>query len=222
VISGVGHESDTTLADLVADFRAHTPTDAAQTAIPDRAELAGHLADLGADLRAAVAALLGSRGQRLSALAARRSLRDPAWIVGDRARTLAALSARARRAAQGRARDAAGRLASAHARLERQSPGAALERSAHRVKAAGARLARAAERRLERAQGRIAVLARGLEATSPLAVLSRGYSVTSSAAGEALTDARDARLGDELHTRLARGALRSRVEAIEPGEDAPA
>jgi exodeoxyribonuclease VII large subunit len=222
VISGVGHESDTTLADLVADLRAHTPTDAAQSAIPDLAELAGHLADLGADLRAALDGLLAARAERLGQLACRPVLRDAAWIVGDRRRALADLAKRARRALQGRARDAAARLSGAHARLERQSPRAALERSTRRVESARASLARAAERRLERAQGELAVLARGLEATSPLAVLARGYSVTTGAAGAALTDARDARLGDELRTRLARGALRSRVEAIEPGEESGA
>ena len=78
---------------------------------------------------------------------------------------------------------------------------------------------------VRRAGNRVAVLARGLEATSPLAVLSRGYSVTSLPGGEALTDARAARPGDELVTRLARGSLRSRVEGVEPGApdgDAPA
>ncbi|MEM7307184.1 MAG: exodeoxyribonuclease VII large subunit [Planctomycetota bacterium] len=219
VVSGVGHETDTTLSDLVADARAHTPTDAAQLVIPDRAALRDRLTSAGARLSGAVARLLRARGERLAELGERRVLREPTWIVADRERALAAFLSRARRAVHARARAADGRLSAAHVRLERRSPRAAIEGWESRLGAAGARLERAAERRVEAAGARLAVLARGLEATSPLAVLGRGYSLTLRAdSSDPLTDAGHVVPGDELVTRLARGVLRSRVEAVETGK----
>jgi exodeoxyribonuclease VII large subunit len=221
VISGVGHETDTTLADLVADVRAHTPTDAAQRAIPDRAELRAHLDELGRGLDAALGGMLEARALRLAELGARRVLRDPAWIVYDRARALAALRDRARRAVDARCRAAEARVAAAHTRLDRRSPRAELARGGARLRAAGAALQRAVARRSERAASAVALLARSLEATSPLAVLARGYSVTTKD-GIALVDAAGVASGDELVTRLSRGRIVSRVERTSAGGDAEA
>jgi exodeoxyribonuclease VII large subunit len=221
VITGVGHETDTTLADLVGDLRAHTPTDAALCAIPDRAELLERLDALGRGLDAGVTDAVEGRALRVAELGARRVLRDPAWIVGDRERALAALRDRARRAVAARRQAAETRLGAAHARLERRSPRAEIARAVARLHAARGALARAVERRHERARGALAVLARGLEATSPLAVLARGYSVTTRAAEDgarvALVDASDVAPGDRLETRLSRGRVVSRVEEVEPG-----
>ena len=218
VVSGVGHETDTTLADLVADHRAHTPTDAAQTVIPDRRALAARLERAGRGLAASLEREVQGRGLRLAELGGRRVLRDAGWIVDDRARLLGALGQRARRALATRQRSGEARLASAHARLERRSPDAALERAARRLGSTADRLQRSSERRLEAAGHRVSLLARGLEAISPLAVLGRGYSVTHGASGEALTDAARVAVGDVIDTRLASGRLRSRVEDVEPGE----
>ena len=76
VISAVGHESDVTLADHVADHRAHTPTDGAQTAIPDRRALEERLERAGGYLIEAVDALVAERAERLVRLAGRPVLRD--------------------------------------------------------------------------------------------------------------------------------------------------
>ncbi|NUP98172.1 MAG: exodeoxyribonuclease VII large subunit, partial [Planctomycetaceae bacterium] len=84
VVSGVGHETDTTLCDLVADLRAHTPTDAATQVIPDRRELVealergeGHLLD-------ALQSQLEGRRERLERAASSRVLRDAHWILDER------------------------------------------------------------------------------------------------------------------------------------------
>jgi len=219
VISGVGHETDTTLCDLVADLRAHTPTDAAQQAIPDRFELNEHLNELGRGLDAALEGMLEARALRLSELSRRRVLRDAEWIVGDRARALATLGGRARRAIDARVDAAAARLQKAHTRLERKSPHAELARAGARLESAEAALRRAAKRRIERADDALRGLARSLEATSPLAVLARGYSVTTKD-GAAVVDAGSLASGDVLTTRLSRGSVISRVESVDGDEGA--
>ena len=86
VISGVGHEIDVTLADLVADVRALTPTDAASHAVPDRSRISAGLEDLTHRLNVAMRGRLEEAGRRLESLADRPVLSRPHAMVLDRAR----------------------------------------------------------------------------------------------------------------------------------------
>ena len=219
VVSGVGHETDTTLADLVADHRAHTPTDAAQTVLPDRRDLEARLARGANYLVAAMDARLDEGARAVARLAERRVLRNADWILGDRARDLDGLRRRGASALRARLGAEEIRLRGALDRLARHSPQARLERWSQRLAAAGTSLEHRVGRRIESAAGRLALAARGLEATSPLAVLGRGYSLTRKA-GEAapLVDAAELAPGDTIETRLGRGRVESTVQSIEADE----
>ena len=217
VVSGVGHESDVTLADFVADHRAHTPTDAAQTVLPDRAAWAGELERLGNYLVQAMDGELERRAERLGEIAQRRVVRDASWILGDRERWLDEAFGRLRRSARHRLDAAATDLERALARLERQSPGRRLDEWSQRLVRAGEAIERAAERTLERSAARVALAARTLEATSPLAVLGRGYSLTRRRGSpEPLTSHAGLAPGDELESRLADGTVVSEVTEVRP------
>ncbi|MHC4472127.1 MAG: exodeoxyribonuclease VII large subunit [Planctomycetota bacterium] len=128
VISAVGHEIDVTIADLVADVRAATPSAAAEIAVPEEAELLAHLRGLGERLDAAVRAGVSLCRERLAALAGayglRRfpdRLRESAQLLDERARRLARGSEAA--VARGRAR-----IAELASRMEALSPVAVLGR----------------------------------------------------------------------------------------------
>ena len=220
VVTGIGHETDTTLADLVADHRAHTPTDAAQALIPDRGELCARIARLGNYLSEAFERAFEERAQRYARLAARPVLRDAAWILGERTRALFALHARVDGALRGTFERRHAALARAHALLARRTPAAELARRTQRLATVQLKLAAASARALERRENALAVKARSLEAVSPLAVLARGYAIVRRAeGGTALVDPAGLAPGDALETRLARGSFRSRVEAVRPPED---
>ncbi len=122
VVTGVGHEADTTLVDFVADHRAHTPTDAAQTVLPDRAVLLEALERQGAYLSDAMERALLRREERFERAAAARTLRQPGVLVEDRAQRVSVAARRAQSAVEAAVQATATRVERLAARLERQSP----------------------------------------------------------------------------------------------------
>jgi exodeoxyribonuclease VII large subunit len=122
VVSAVGHEIDVTLADLVADVRALTPTEAAERVVPSAAELREQLSAFGRRLKSSLVAQWSSAKRHLDSVASRRVLTHPLDRIHDRARQLdewsLAMSAAIRRRAR-RCRDSLSALA---ARLESLSP----------------------------------------------------------------------------------------------------
>lgn len=122
VVSGVGHEIDVTLSDLVADVRALTPTDAAQRVIPSSDELAASLRHFHSRLAASLNAVAHAAQGRLEALAARRVLRRPLDRVRDLERRLDELHVRVTRAAEATLRQAQRHVQASAGRLESLSP----------------------------------------------------------------------------------------------------
>jgi exodeoxyribonuclease VII large subunit len=122
VVSAVGHEIDVTLADLVADVRALTPSEAAERIVPAVDELKLGLTKLAQRLGGALRTQAASARHRLHALAARPVLRRPFDLIHDRAQQLDELTDRARRAAWRRLEQARRQTASLTAHLESLSP----------------------------------------------------------------------------------------------------
>ncbi|AOL93281.1 Exodeoxyribonuclease VII large subunit [Porphyrobacter sp. LM 6] len=184
VISAVGHETDTTLADFAADRRAPTPTAAAEMAVPVRADLAFTLSDLASRQRRAVYRPVELGRERLAARA--RLLPRPENLLQPQAQRLDDLGERLRRALGDRSGRGRERLAGVAARL---SP-SLLTRSATE---AGRRLERARlnpaliERPLRQGADRLAALSRVMSQLHPEKPLERGYAIVRDAQGRALT-----------------------------------
>ncbi len=216
VVTGVGHESDTTLVDLVADHRAHTPTDAAQTVFPDRRALLERIERSGSYLLAAMERQLGTRAERLDRLAQRRVLRDAGRLLEERHAAALALGSRLLQGVQGRLVREGAVAERLGARLARQHPAERLARRGGLLEALGGRLEGAAAAQLEGRGRRLEVLERALGAVSPFAVLGRGYSITRRAAGGApLLDAAELSPGERVETLLGRGSFTSTVAEVE-------
>jgi len=128
VVSGVGHEIDVTLADLAADVRALTPSDAAQRVVPSAEEVSRALQQLRLRLTAALRTHARAARERLAGLANRRVLARPMALVHDRARRIDELESRLTRAARNRFQAAKTRAESLDARLESLNPLAVLGR----------------------------------------------------------------------------------------------
>jgi len=210
VICGVGHESDFTIADFVADLRAATPTAAAQAAAPDRRELAERARSLAARLARGMARALEVREQRLDTAA--RLLRTPSTYWKQRALGLDALAVRLRSSGRALLRARGLRVEQLGSRL--RVPDTAGR--ARDLDSTGDRLRRALAVDLHRRAQTLEALAHKLELVSPLAVLQRGYAIVQTPDGEVIRAAARVRPGQALDVRLADGALGVEVVSKSP------
>jgi len=215
-VTGIGHEPDTTICDMVSDRRASTPTAAAESVAPSVEELEGFLGKAALRLRNALGREVAARARTLDVLAARPALADPRrTLVEQRAQQLDFAHDRLVAAlpqtvlARSSAVDAAAaRLSLAGSRL--------VPERAVRLTALAARLKGLPTAMLEGPKRGLAVAAGRLEALSPLAVIARGYAMVSDGEGGVVSSVGSVGEGDRLAVRVADGSIDCTVLAVHP------
>ena len=208
VISAVGHETDLTISDLVADVRAATPSAAAEMVVAGRDDLVARIDTQAGRLRATMRETVRRHRTRILELDRRPGLAGwPARLAlrGRHAAELThALTQTARTTLDARQR----RLRTAHLRLEACEPSRRLAAGRTRLATARERLGAATVQRRQRLERRLADVAGRLQALSPLGVLARGYAVCWTADRSAIVrDASEVSLGDNLAVTLHQGQL---------------
>jgi exodeoxyribonuclease VII large subunit len=213
VVSAVGHETDFTIADFVADLRAPTPSAAAELITEAQHKIAEHLAEQEHRLeRAARYQLLQAR-QRLTRLPVSRTESRVNTLLHRLAQQLDDLSFRQESAASSQLRRLQLRIADLSAEVLRHDPRQQLSVARERLAASRTRLDRTLERIVHTSATRFSALDARLHSLSPLAVLDRGYALVLDAAGSLVRSTEQIATGDQLTTRLADGAFTSRVES---------
>jgi len=220
VVSAVGHEVDFTIADLVADVRAPTPSAAAELVSPDLPALAARFTTLEHRLVAVLGRALRDDTRRLVGLEQRLALLSPQRRLEQHAMRLDELAARLPQALGTRLALARERLAVLAARLSAAAPGAALATRRIQVDGLALRLERAAERGVHQRRDTLGRLAAVLHAVSPQATLERGYALVTDADGRLVRDSGGLVVGARVQARLARGSLEATVSAITPPPEA--
>jgi len=214
VISAVGHETDFTIADFVADLRAPTPSGAAELVVREKLAVIERLVDLYARLKQAITAEVATRRERIDFLARRRVLTDPSRALRDLYRRLDDLGGRLRLGLRASQRQIRHRVALVTHALRSQSPVARIAGSEVLLDQLRGRMAASAAHGVKAARARFATSVGRLESLSPLGVLARGYSVTRLESGAVVRRASQARAGDLLEILLHQGALGARVTDV--------
>ncbi len=210
IVSAVGHETDVSISDFVADVRAPTPSAAAELLAPDSSGLLQRLDSLQRRLLLRMNARLSHDRLRLDGLA--RRLRHPRERLRQQAQRLDDLDMRLRRAFMLDLNQRQQRLGRLDTRLAAQHPGRTLALLGHRLDSLGERLPRAMQAVLRDRRQRFQAQLQTLQIVSPLATLARGYSILLDDRGQAIRSAAQTHNGQRLTARLDQGELQVRVE----------
>lgn len=212
VVAAIGHETDTTIAELVADERCATPTQAAMRLTPDSASLGEQLDQYGRRLSTGLRAAVLHQVQRIRAALRSRLFTDPHSLVRRPKERLDADERRLRDALRRRVQGANVRVERFAARLAAGRPEAVYAVRSAKLTELEQRLRATMRHDFERRSATITGMARTLDAIGPINVLRRGFSVTLDAEGLAVRDPSQVRAGDRLQTRVEQGTIRSVVE----------
>jgi exodeoxyribonuclease VII large subunit len=193
VITGIGHETDFTIADFVADLRAPTPSAAAELVVKSKEEMTERIRTLEAKLAQQLRYQVLHARQRLTQLLAARGWRRLEGVLREQAQRADELATRLRQALSDAVREAGQGWALAAARLASFDLRGLAERERLRLQA----------------------LAGQLHQLSPMGVLDRGYSIVFDARGKVVKSTAAVRLGDPIRVQLAKGRLQAEIKKKE-------
>lgn len=213
IISAVGHEVDITIADLVADQRAPTPSAAAEAVSPNRQEWLERLEGLELRLIPGMRQRLQQRSERVAEL--RQRLRHPRQQLQEQAQKVDELETRLHQQTRRQLTQHQEQLRQYWRRLTAIRPDHRLRLARERVHENHQRLERAMRGCVEREQERTRNLAAQLDLVSPLATLNRGYAIAQDQSGTILRRADQRAPGDAVSIRLGQGRLACRVEDVQ-------
>lgn len=214
VVTGIGHETDFTIADFAADLRAPTPTAAAVAATPDRVLLRRQVLLLSETMSRAQRRSVERSMQRVDSAALR--LRHPGERLAAQGIRLTDALGRMRRAWAMAAERRNWRVTDADRRLRTGRPD--VEPRGRAMDAVAARLRAASQAGIEAGHARLLRLEESLRHLDPMAVLSRGYAIVRDLDGRVIHQPGDVQPGEAIRVTLSRGALEATVDAVHPRE----
>ena len=218
LVAAIGHESDSSIAEFVADHRASTPTQAAMVLVPDAAEQSDYLHSRQERLR-----LLAQRGierarGRIEVAARHEILRRPARMLDPHRRRLDDARRGLKTSIIRSVETRLGHLERLESRLGAVAPARSVEEAGHRVEVAAGRLTRGIEALINRRVTRLEHLAGQLRIVGPDSVLARGYALVLDESGKPIRDAGAMGVDDRIRATFARGSVTAKVETVDPGD----
>lgn len=214
IVSAVGHETDVTIADFVADLRAPTPSAAAEMVSRNQLELLRQLQSGQQRLEMAMDYYLANRSRRFTQLEHRLQQQHPQLRLARQQTVLERLRQRMTYAMDTQLKRSGQRQQRMAQRLQQHSPQPRIHRAQNRVQQLEYRLTQLMSARLSATRERFGNTVTHLEAVSPLSTLARGYSVTTATDGNVLKQTKQVKAGDVLTTRLVDGWVESEVKGV--------
>lgn len=214
-VSAVGHEVDVTIADLVADLRAPTPSAAAELVVPDRNAWQRTLIGLRRRFDSSVTRLIRDRRDSWKGLCRRLLRVHPAGTIEQHVQRTDEIAQRLRLTMNNTLSTRTSRLAEQISHLRRVAPARRVEMLLGKSEALARRLNESMRQRLSADQSRLAVSIATLDAISPLATLGRGYAILQRETdGSIVRRAQEVKKDDILNARLGEGRLKTKVTEI--------
>lgn len=210
VVSGIGHEIDTTICDYVADLRATTPTAAAELVSPDARQLLHRIAESEVHLAEALEDGMAAKRAKLEQLQARLRLVHPQRAIQDRAQRLDEIEHRLTLTTGRHLTVQRARLEHLRQRLSAQHPARALRQIGMRLDASLQRLIHAQRGMLRQHEAQLDRASAILKSLSPKAVLDRGYALARLQDGTVLRNPNQVPADAEFELLLAQGQIRAR------------
>ncbi|MDM2844360.1 exodeoxyribonuclease VII large subunit [Citrobacter sp. Cpo090] len=214
VVSAVGHETDVTIADFIADLRAPTPSAAAEIVSRNQLELLRQIQHGQQRLEMAMDYCIANRTRRFTQLHHRLQQQHPQLRLARQQTVLERLRQRMNFALENKIKQANQRQQRVSQRLSQQNPQPRIYRAQTRIQQLEYRLAENIRARLGAQRERFGNVVTHLEAVSPLSTLARGYSVTTATDGKVLKQTKQVKTGDVLTTRLSDGWVESEVKSV--------
>jgi exodeoxyribonuclease VII large subunit len=213
IVSAVGHEVDFSIADMVADFRAPTPSAAAELLSLDQEEWHQRLRNLENDLVRLIRRKISDASTYLTHL--RPRLRHPGAQLTENSQRLDDLEQRLILAQKNLLLQQHSTLNLLQSRLRAQSPLPRLQQLQEDINGWRKHLDATMQQKLQTLGNRLAHLGQMLDSLSPLGTLQRGYAIVTDNKGKVLSDTRKISIGDEVEARLAKGRLRLTVDKVD-------
>ena len=212
VISAVGHETDFTIADFVADLRAPTPSAAAELVVHRKQDFIAELENRARHMAQIIRLQLSEARQRLTELRMHHAFQSLATRIAERAQQVDDHVAALERSMRSRLNEARQEWLRASAGVVRYDFRRLLGLKRAAWDERWARFDTALRRFLTEKHNRLAHVEAILKERSPLTILQRGYSITRDAAGKIVRDAEGVALGSDISVRLARGELSASIK----------
>ncbi|MCI0652987.1 MAG: exodeoxyribonuclease VII large subunit [Methylococcaceae bacterium] len=214
LITGIGHETDFTIADFVSDLRAATPSAAAETASPEQIEWMRHFVRLEERIRQNMHIRFGNQNKTLQWLIRRLKQLHPGRRLQDQAQRMDELELRLVRSMKNKISHLEARIETHSLRIHACNPKRLIKILGSRQEQLSQRLTTGMRRTMEGKNQNLAGLSHALETVSPLMTLSRGYAITSRQDdGAILRSSKETRVGEIVETRLSEGRLICSVTA---------
>lgn len=216
IVSAVGHETDVTISDFVADLRAPTPSAAAELVSRNQVELFRQLVSQQTRLEMAADYYLGEQNRKFTQLQHRLQQQHPQLRLARQQTTMMKLQRRLDDAMQHQLRQASRQQERGTQRLIAFQPQSRIHHAQQQMQQIRYQLQQTFQQHLNADKQRFSALAAQLEGVSPLATLARGFTVTTALDGKVVKKTGQINCGDKLQTRLDDGWVESEVTAVTP------
>ncbi|MFG6114387.1 exodeoxyribonuclease VII large subunit [Halobacillus sp. MO56] len=215
VISAVGHETDYTISDFVADVRAATPTGAAELAVPSQIELNQRITVLTQRLQRALQSEQTAAWKRLDRLQRSYAFKYPALLMRQKEQELDRLLDSLNKRVESHKKQKLDQVKHLQTRLQQQHPERQIKQTGERLEVLGQRLTRDFRIQIREKEKQFDNVLEKLSLLNPLEIMKRGYAIPFNESGDVIKSVESVQPGEAIQVKLQNGSLDCQVWGIE-------